>query len=39
MLNLLAKLLISWGTIGSKQMCVGVFHEIETPEELKNTDF
>ncbi|MEK5040277.1 cyclic lactone autoinducer peptide [Sporosarcina sp. FSL K6-3457] len=39
MLKLVAKVLIFWGTIGSKQMCHGVFHEMETPEELKNIDF
>ena len=38
MLNLVAKMLIFWGTIGSMQMCHGLFHEIETPDELKDID-
>lgn len=39
MLKVVGKLLISWGSLGSKQMCLGFFHEIEVPEELKNTNF
>lgn len=39
MIKLVGKLLIFWGSLGSKQMCLGLFHEIEIPEELKNTDF
>lgn len=39
MLQLLGKIFISWGSLGSKQMCVGFFHEIKVPEELEKTDF
>lgn len=39
MLKIIGKLLISWGSLGSKQMCQGLLHEIEIPRELKNTKF
>lgn len=39
MLNLFGKALIFWGTLGSKQMCVGFFHEVKIPKELQNKDF
>lgn len=39
MLNIIGKLLIYWGSLGSKQMCRGIFHECEVPEELKTTKF
>lgn len=39
MLNILGRLLVFWGSLGSKQMCMGLFHEIDMPEELKNTEF
>lgn len=39
MLKIIGKLLISWGSLGSKQMCSGLFHEIKVPEELEDTKF
>lgn len=39
MLKIVGKILIFWGSLGSKQMCSGIFHEIKLPEELKNTKF
>lgn len=33
-------LLIKFGTIGTIQMCAGLFHEIQVPEELrKDSEF
>ncbi|MBF4501805.1 cyclic lactone autoinducer peptide [Savagea sp. SN6] len=39
MIKVIGKLLIFWGSLGSRQMCFSIFHEIEIPEELKTTTF
>lgn len=39
MIKVIGKLLVYWGSLGSKQMCRGLFHEIEIPEELKDIKF
>lgn len=39
MIKIVGKLLVFWGSLGSKQMCRGLFHEFEIPEELKDIEF
>lgn len=38
MLTIIGKLFIFLGSLGSKQMCIGFFHEIEIPKELEKTE-
>lgn len=39
MLKIIGKLLIFWGSLGSRQMCRGLLHEFEVPKELKDLEF
>lgn len=39
MLKIIGKLFIFWGSLGSKQMCRGFFHEFKMPEELEKVKF